>query len=346
MGVLDNEGLAHFWGKVRAALAGKQDTITAGDGVSQVGSTISVTTPVRGVVTQAEFDALPEERRNKGLYVIPGGEAGGGASPSGLGGIFRHMVIFQESGTFNPADYGLKAGDLVSVTVVGGGGGGGAAKPTDFMAGVFYSSGSGGDAGKNASNNAVYGGEGGFGYGAGGGGGGMNLNQPYRPRGGFGGWSGHVVHAVITLLSGDPVPITVGAPGKGSKITDRVTGDISTLVPGTDGGTSSFGAYVSAVGGTRGGDFTVLIPGNGYARGGRPGDHNSFINKASSVVRGGLGGNNGSPGSDGETPFFYGSQNCVSGGGGGGGYIIPFSALEVETIGELVPGAGVIVVAW
>lgn len=77
MGVLDNEGLAHFWGKVKDALSGKQDTITAGDGVSQTGSTISVTTPVRGIVTQAEFDALPEERRNKGLYVIPGGGSGG-----------------------------------------------------------------------------------------------------------------------------------------------------------------------------------------------------------------------------------------------------------------------------
>ena len=82
MGFLDNEGLAHFWGKVKDALSGKQDTITAGDGVSQAGSTISVTTPVRGVVTQAEFDALPEERRNKGLYVIPGGSGtSGGGSP-------------------------------------------------------------------------------------------------------------------------------------------------------------------------------------------------------------------------------------------------------------------------
>ena len=82
MGFLDNEGLAHFWGKVKDALSGKQDTITAGDGVSQAGSTISITTPVRGVVTQAEFDALPEERRNKGLYVIPGGSGtSGGGSP-------------------------------------------------------------------------------------------------------------------------------------------------------------------------------------------------------------------------------------------------------------------------
>lgn len=82
MGVLDNEGLAHFWGKVKDALSGKQDTITAGDGVSQTGSTISVTTPVCGVVTQAEFDALPQKQRNKGLYVISDGGEGGGGSGS------------------------------------------------------------------------------------------------------------------------------------------------------------------------------------------------------------------------------------------------------------------------
>lgn len=78
MGVLDNAGLAHFWGKVKDALSGKQDTITAGDGLRKEGDTLSVTTPTRGVVTQAEFDALPEEQRNKGLYVISDGGSGGG----------------------------------------------------------------------------------------------------------------------------------------------------------------------------------------------------------------------------------------------------------------------------
>lgn len=84
MGFLDNDGLSYFWGKVTSALTGKQNTITAGDGLSKEGDTLSVTTPVRGVVTQAEFDALPEEQRNKGLYVIPdGGEGGGGSGASG-----------------------------------------------------------------------------------------------------------------------------------------------------------------------------------------------------------------------------------------------------------------------
>lgn len=82
MGFLDNAGLSYFWGKVTSALTGKQNTITAGDGLSKEGDTLSVTTPVRGVVTQAEFDALPEERQNKGLYVIPDGGEGGGGSGS------------------------------------------------------------------------------------------------------------------------------------------------------------------------------------------------------------------------------------------------------------------------
>lgn len=78
MGYLDSAGLSHFWGKVQAALAGKQNAIAAGDGLSKEGDTLSVATPVRGIVTQAEFDALPEEQRNKGLYVISGGGSGGG----------------------------------------------------------------------------------------------------------------------------------------------------------------------------------------------------------------------------------------------------------------------------
>lgn len=35
------------------------------------------------------------------------------------------MVIFEESGTFNPADWGLQVGDMLNIVCVGGGGGGG-----------------------------------------------------------------------------------------------------------------------------------------------------------------------------------------------------------------------------
>lgn len=56
----------------------KSMSFTVGDGLSKEGDTLSVTTPVRSIVTQAEFDALPETQRNSGLYVISDGCSGGG----------------------------------------------------------------------------------------------------------------------------------------------------------------------------------------------------------------------------------------------------------------------------
>lgn len=59
-------------------VSGGGTDLTAGDGVSIQDGDINVTTPVRGIVTQAEYDALPEGQRNKGLYVISDGGSGGG----------------------------------------------------------------------------------------------------------------------------------------------------------------------------------------------------------------------------------------------------------------------------
>lgn len=71
MGYLDSAGLAHLWGKVKTALTGKQDILTAGDGITIQDDTISTTTPVKGM-TQAEYDALSEEEKMSGnLYVTP-----------------------------------------------------------------------------------------------------------------------------------------------------------------------------------------------------------------------------------------------------------------------------------
>lgn len=65
-------------------------TYIAGDGIditeTTEGPKIGVTTPTRGIVTQAEFDALPEEQQNKGFYVISdggGGSGGGGGESAG-----------------------------------------------------------------------------------------------------------------------------------------------------------------------------------------------------------------------------------------------------------------------
>lgn len=88
MGYLDNAGLTYFWGKVKSALAGKQDVIAVGDGLSKEGETLSVTTPVRSIVTQAEFDALPEAQRDKGLYVISDGGSGEGGGGPAAGEVY------------------------------------------------------------------------------------------------------------------------------------------------------------------------------------------------------------------------------------------------------------------
>lgn len=80
--VLDGAGLAVVNQIIGDKLDKKQDKLAAGDGTTVAGNKVNVTTPVQGIYTQAEYDALPEEQKNKGMYVIPdaGGVAGGGSS--------------------------------------------------------------------------------------------------------------------------------------------------------------------------------------------------------------------------------------------------------------------------
>lgn len=213
---------------IRQAL--KNAAPTDGDGIeiteTEAGPKIGVTTPVRGIVTQAEFDALTEAERNKGLYVISdSGEGGGSGGETQSGTVARHMVVFEESGTFNPADYGLGAGDTVNVTVVGGGEGG-------FGA---YNGKDGLDAGEASSD--TYKGKSGYGYGAGGGGGNSSSSGS---SGGKGGNGGEILSTTVQLQTAEEIPITVGAAGsKGPSTTQKPT----------PGGASSFGAYATALGG-------------------------------------------------------------------------------------------------
>ena len=76
MGYLDNAGLTHLWDKIKTALSAKQDVITAGDGLEKENSTLSVSSPVQGVISQEEYNALPEEKQNKGLYIVSGQRPG------------------------------------------------------------------------------------------------------------------------------------------------------------------------------------------------------------------------------------------------------------------------------
>lgn len=70
---------------------------TAGDGITIQGSEISVTTPVKEI-TQAEYDALPQEQRNKALYIIIDADGGptqvGSLPPGGTEG----QVLSKASG--------------------------------------------------------------------------------------------------------------------------------------------------------------------------------------------------------------------------------------------------------
>lgn len=52
-------------------------TITAGDGLTKDVDTLNVDNPVRGIVTQAEFDALTEAQKASGTYFVDDGQSGG-----------------------------------------------------------------------------------------------------------------------------------------------------------------------------------------------------------------------------------------------------------------------------
>lgn len=65
---LNGDRVYELWAKIKSALSGKQDVLTAGDGITIEDDAIRVTTPVRGL-TQAEYDRLLEGERG-GLCVI------------------------------------------------------------------------------------------------------------------------------------------------------------------------------------------------------------------------------------------------------------------------------------
>ena len=78
--------------ELTASLEMKQDVLTVGNGLNLDGNTLSVTTPVRGILTQEEFDALPGEQRNRGMYVITGGSSDGETSEDPPGEIYSTIA--------------------------------------------------------------------------------------------------------------------------------------------------------------------------------------------------------------------------------------------------------------
>lgn len=70
---LDGAGLAVVNQIINERLNKKQDALTAGYGTSISGDAINVITPVRGVFTQTEYNALPEAEKSSGMYIISDG---------------------------------------------------------------------------------------------------------------------------------------------------------------------------------------------------------------------------------------------------------------------------------
>lgn len=187
--------------------------------------------------------------------------------------LLRGPILITTTQTLDLSKYGIQVGDPLNVICIGGGGGGGHNEDSSH----------GGAAGQNGTTpSAAYGGIpgiGGKGYGAGGGGG-----AGYDSLAGGGGGSGYIAMKTI-LLKSTSVSITIGAGGAAN----------------TNGGNTSFGNYLTANGGKKGGNL--------YSP-------NGLTNYAG---KGGNGGNIGSSGSG------------ENGGDGADGFVITGTFGSVET---------------
>ena len=179
----------------------------------------------------------------------------------------------------------------------------------------------------------------------GGGGGGNSGNSVGCATGGSGGSAGGYAKELIDVTAVSSVPVTVGAGGAGAL---GGTGPLSdpSLIVGQPGGTSSFGAYLQATGGSSGYPSNYL-PGPGGVgsgglinRSGQQGDAyitNVQLGRAggsSELGAGGAGSSNYlTPGGTGE-----------SGGGGGGG--APEACMATFTCGAGGNGGSGAVFVW
>lgn len=166
------------------------------------------------------------------------------------------MKVIETNQTLNLAQYGLKAGDEITVICVGGGAGGGAARDGSSGLGYGGNAGFGGNGGVRASTSygaAGGGGGAGGGYGAGGGGGGGASSANaysyygYNKGAGYGGGAGEykMISHKLNETTVNSIVVTIGAGGIGGN--NYFTNN--TYHNGTNGGLTSFGSIVSANGG-------------------------------------------------------------------------------------------------
>ncbi|WP_426578584.1 tail fiber protein [Xenorhabdus stockiae] len=146
-------------------------------------------------------------------------------------------------------------------------------------------------------------------YGGGGGGG-------YDPHGGGGGGGGGMAESCLSLSGVSSITITVGAGGHGA---------LSLSTP-DNGGTSSFGKYLSATGGYaashwHGGASGIGIGGqiNGGTGNGQNTTRHDNNGSVSKYGGGNGGGMNGGQGSGSGIPGYSGGAGALIGSGGGGG---------------------------
>lgn len=81
------EGTEEEWLASLKGEPGSSADLEIDDSLKEKDGILSVSTPVKSILTQAEFDALTEDEKNHGLYVIPDGESSGGGGSSGGSGV-------------------------------------------------------------------------------------------------------------------------------------------------------------------------------------------------------------------------------------------------------------------
>ena len=171
-----------------------------------------------------------------------------------------------------------------------------------------------------------------IGGGGGGGGGARNSSSGSISVGGRASCGGGAIEVIAGLTPGASIAVTIGAAGTGG---NGVNGQGVTAQSGTSGGTSSFGAFCSATGGS---------PGVGASA-----DNTSETAPGASAANGGIGsgGDLNLPGSGemsalglGATNNLFAAGNTGRGFGGGGG-----GGLNHTTPGG-AGSAGVVIVEW
>ncbi|EHR9636585.1 phage tail protein [Escherichia coli] len=169
----------------------------------------------------------------------------------------------------------------------------------------------------------------------GGGSGGYPSISLTNAAGSGGGGGGGVSESVIDLTGIDTVTITVGSGGESQNTSSR---------NGNPGGTSSFGAYLSATGGDGGGQVSGGAGGKGVG-----GQINTSLGPGSpgaSMIAGtdsAVGGSGGGPGGNGQVLDSAGNVGSNAKGPGGGG-----AGLATKKIGG-VTGAGhsgIVIIYW